>query len=145
MKSKKYLVTGGAGFTGCALVRRLVKQGHHVRVLDNFLRGSTSRLEDVLNRIEVVDADIRDAAAVKEACDGIDCVCHLAYLNGTEFFYTKPELVLDIGVKGMVNILDACIGKGVKDLVLASSSEVYQTPPHVPTAETVPLPPKKRW
>ena len=124
MKMRRYLVTGGTGFIGSALVKRLAKEGNKVRVLDNNLRGSPGRLKDVIDRIEMIDADIRDSAAVQDACEGIDCVCHLAYLNGTEFFYTKPELVLDIGIKGIVNVIEASISKGVKDFVLASSSEV---------------------
>jgi nucleoside-diphosphate-sugar epimerase len=66
-------------------------------------------------------------------------VYHLAYLNGTEYFYEKPELVLEIAVKGMMNVLEACMRHGVRRLVLASSSEVYQTPPQVPTDESAPL------
>ena len=88
------------------------------------------------SRLELVQGDIRDAAAVRQATRGVDGVCHLAYINGTEFFYTKPRLVLEVAVKGMMNVLDACWRHGVRDLVLASSSEVYQTPPHVPTDET---------
>ena len=136
---KKYLVTGGTGFIGSAFVRGLLKQGHQVRILDNNLRGKLNRLEDVASHIEFVDGDVRERDVVEEAVKGVDSVCHLAYLNGTEFFYTKPELVLEIGVKGMVNVLDACIHEGVRELFLASSSEVYQTPPKVPTDETVPL------
>src|SRR5262249_13029923 len=59
--------------------------------------------------------------------------------NGTEFFYSRPDLVLDVAVRGMVNVLDACREHAIGDLVLASSSEVYQTPPAIPTDETVPL------
>jgi nucleoside-diphosphate-sugar epimerase len=66
-------------------------------------------------------------------------VLHLAAVNGTEFFYSKPELVLEVAVKGMMNVLDACIAHGVKELFTASSSEVYQTPPVIPTGEAVPL------
>ena len=62
---------------------------------------------------------------------GVDDVHHLAFVNGTEFFYSAPELVLDVGVKGMVNVIDACHASDVRRLVLASSSEVYQTPPEV--------------
>ena len=54
---------------------------------------------------------------------------HLAFLNGTEFFYSQPDLVLDIGVKGIINVIDGCRIEGVRELFLASSSEVYQTPP----------------
>jgi len=136
---KKYLVTGGTGFIGSALVRRLVGEGCAVRVLDSNLRGRPERLADVADRIELVEADIRDPAAVREACRGVDCVVHLAFINGTEYFYTMPELVLEVGVKGMVNVLDGCIANGVRELALASSSEVYQTPPRIPTGEDAPL------
>ncbi|MBD3296683.1 MAG: NAD-dependent epimerase/dehydratase family protein, partial [Candidatus Omnitrophica bacterium] len=82
---------------------------------------------------------IRDADKVKKTLKGVDGVCHLAFVNGTEFFYSKPEIVLEVGVKGMINVLDGCVENGVKEIVLASSSEVYQTPPLVPTPENVPL------
>ena len=139
LRGRRFLVTGGTGFLGSGLVRGLLAQGAVVRSLDDDSRGATRRLEDVLSKIEIVRGDVRDPATVARAVRGVDCVCHLAYLNGTEFFYSKPELVLEIGVKGMMNVLDACIAEGVKDLVLASSSEVYQTPPRVPTDESVPL------
>jgi|SRR3989338_1420486 len=135
----KYLVTGGMGFIGNALVRRLLKDRHQIKVFDNGFRGGFGRLKDVSSQIEVVKADIRELKAVREACKGVDAVCHLAYLNGTEIFYTKPELVLEVGVKGIVNIIDACIKEGVRELIVASSSEVYQTPPNIPTDEKVPL------
>jgi nucleoside-diphosphate-sugar epimerase len=109
-------------------------------VLDDNSRGAPRRLTDVQNDIEfIAGGDIRDAAAVQAAVRGVDEVHHLAFVNGTEFFYSAPELVLDVGVKGMVNVIDACRSAGVGRLVLASSSEVYQTPPHVPTDETAPL------
>lgn len=136
-RKKIFLVTGGTGFIGARLVQQLVNEGHQVKVLDNDLRGSEKRLKDILGKIELIKADIRDYTAVEKACQGVDSVCHLAYLNGTEFFYTKPELVLEIGVKGIINVLDGCIKAGVKELILASSSEVYQTPTAVPTDETV--------
>lgn len=139
MKAKRYLVTGGTGFIGSALVRRLVQNGNEVRVLDNNSRGSTGRLADIANEIEFIEADIRDAAAVNKATQGIDAMLHLAYVNGTEFFYSKPELVLDIAIRGMLNVIDACRAHGIRDMVLASSSEAYQTPPLIPTPEEVPL------
>ncbi len=133
------LVTGGSGFIGAALVKALVRDGHAVRVLDDNSRGAFRRLAEVADAIEFMPGDIRDAAAVTRAVHGMDEVHHLAFVNGTEFFYSAPELVLDVGVKGMVNVIDACRSEGVRSLILASSSEVYQTPPRIPTDESVPL------
>jgi nucleoside-diphosphate-sugar epimerase len=129
------LVTGGSGFIGSALVKALVRDGHAVRVLD----GAPRRLKEVEGDIEFIGGDIRDAALVTRAVHGMDEVHHLAFVNGTEFFYSAPELVLDVGVKGMINVIDACRSEGIRSLVLASSSEVYQTPPRVPTDEHAPL------
>lgn len=96
-------------------------------------------MKDIAGDFEFVGADIRDAGAVTRATKGVESVCHLAFINGTEFFYSKPDLVLDVGVKGIVNVIDACLKEKVEELVLASSSEVYQTPPTIPTNEDVPL------
>jgi nucleoside-diphosphate-sugar epimerase len=137
--SRFYLVTGGTGFVGSALVRHLLHQGHRVRVLDDDSRGSVGRLQDLQGACEFVAADIRDAETVTKATKGVDSVCHLAFVNGTEFFYSRPEFVLDVAVKGMVNVIDACIKHNVGEFILASSSEVYQTPSVVPTPESVPL------
>jgi nucleoside-diphosphate-sugar epimerase len=139
MSLKTYVVTGGTGFIGSALVRRLVAEGHRVRVLDDNSRGAARKLGDAAAAVELALGDVRDPRAVKEAIRGADCVCHLAYVNGTEYFYSKPEQVLDVAVKGMINVLDACVEHGVGEFVLASSSEVYQTSPVVPTPENVPL------
>lgn len=133
---KTYLVTGGSGFLGSALVRRLVREGHRVRVFDDDSRGDIARLRDVAGSFEHFAGDVRDAEALKKAVRGVDCVCHLAFINGTEFFYSKPDLVLDVAVKGIVNVLDACQLHNVAELVLTSSSEVYQNPPKIPTDET---------
>lgn len=137
--TKRILVTGGLGFLGASLVRKLVKRGDTVRVLDNSSRGSTEKLGDCEKDTEIITGDIRDPKVVRSAVKGMDQVHHLAFVNGTEYFYKYPAYVLDVGVKGMVNVIDSCIQEGIKDLVVASSSEVYQTPPMVPTPETVGL------
>tara|TARA_Y100000310_G_scaffold202413_1_gene202567 strand:+ start:3192 stop:4184 length:993 start_codon:yes stop_codon:yes gene_type:complete len=139
MERKKYLVTGGTGFIGSALVKRLVSEGHKVRVLDNDIRGVKERLDDFKDKIELIECDIRNSSEVQKACVGIDSVIHLAYINGTEYFYKMPELVLEVGVKGMVNIIDGCIRENIKEIILASSSEVYQSAEKIPTDESVPL------
>ncbi len=112
----KVLVTGGSGFIGSALVKALLRAGANVRVLDDNSRGHPRRLADVKDDIEFVAGDIRDAAAVEAACRGIDEVHHLAFVNGTEFFYTQPDLVLDVGVRGMLNVIDACRKHGIGKL-----------------------------
>lgn len=139
LEGQKVLVTGGTGFLGRGLVRGLLRAGAVVRSFDNDSRGSCDRLKDVAEEVELITGDMRDAGAVRKAVRGVDLVCHLAYINGTEYFYSKPELVLEVAVKGMMNVLDACLAEGVKQLALASTSEVYQKPPIVPTPEEVPL------
>jgi nucleoside-diphosphate-sugar epimerase len=136
---RRYLVTGGTGFLGSALARRLVGEGARVRVLDDNSRGDAARLRDLRDRIELVHGDIRDAAVVARACEGVDVICHLAFVNGTEFFYTKPELVLDVAVKGISNVIDGGMRHHVPELMVMSSSEVYHEPDRVPTDETVAL------
>lgn len=136
---KLYLVTGGTGFLGSNLVRALVDRGNRVRVLDNNFRGSLDKLgSELVSKIELVEADIRDRDAVMRATEGVDITCHLAFINGTRYFYEMPQTVLDVGLRGTINTLEACIEQGVKEYVFASSSEVYQTPPSTPTPEDVP-------
>lgn len=139
MSAARILVTGGSGFIGAALVKRLVREGHRVRVLDDNSRGAPRRLAGVEKDIEFIGGDVRLFDTVVAAARGMDEVHHLAYINGTEFFYSAPELVLDVGVKGMVNVIDACRRHDIGRLILASSSEVYQTPPRIPTDESAPL------
>ncbi len=139
MSGRRILVTGGSGFIGSALVKALLRAGNRLRVLDDNSRGNARRLKEVAADIDFIAGDIRDTEAVAAAAAGMDEVHHLAFVNGTEFFYTAPELVLDVGVRGMVNVIDACRRHGIGTLLLASSSEVYQTPPKIPTDETAPL------
>jgi len=139
MAAKKYLVTGGTGFIGAALVLRLLEQGFAVRVLDNNSRGAERRLGKAVADVELVVGDVRSAEFVAASVKGVDAVQHLAFVNGTENFYKHPDLVLEVGAKGMINVVDACIAHGVPELILASSSEVYQSPPEVPTDESAPL------
>src|SRR5690242_6729558 len=113
----RYLVTGGSGFIGSAITRKLVADGHFVRVLDNLSRGSKQNTPKKSN-LEFFHADIRDSEGVEAASKDIDVVIHLAYINGTRYFYEKPDLVLDVGVKGMLNVLDAAKKQGVSKLFL---------------------------
>jgi UDP-glucose 4-epimerase len=136
---RRVVVTGGGGFIGAYLVKELVRRDFDVVVVDNLVRGDSSRFAEVADEVEVHTADVRDADAVANACRGAEVVMHLAAINGTENFYKHPELVLDVGLRGALAVVDACRAAGVPDLVVASSAEVYQTPAVVPTPEDVPL------
>lgn len=107
--------------------------------MDNNSRGNLERLgSGLLGQVDYVEGDIRDASTVRAAVDGMDLVVNMAFINGTKYFYEVPERVIEVGVKGSLNVLEACIDAGVRQYVYASSSEVYQTPEKVPTAEDVP-------
>lgn len=136
---KNILVTGGTGFIGSNIVNRLVNRGYNVSVLDNNQRGFSSRLKKNIKKIKIYIGDIRDKRIVSLACKNIHTVVHLAYVNGTKFFYQKPDLILDIAIRGMLNISDACKQNKVKDFILFSSSEVYSNPDIIPTPENISL------
>lgn len=131
-----HLVTGGSGFLGSALVRELLGRGLRVRVLDDHSRG---RPERVPVEAELVTADVRDRAALREAMGGVSTVWHLAAVNGTATFYDQPDRVLEVGVGGTLAAIEAALAAGADRLVLASSSEVYHQPAQIPTPESVPL------
>ena len=132
---KNILVTGGSGFIGSAIVSYLVKSGYKVIVYDNNSRGKTERLAKVRKYIKFIKGDIRDKKKLLSITGKVDTVIHLAYVNGTKFFYKKPFEILDIAVNGLINILEFCKKKKVKNFFLASSSEVYQNPLKIPTDE----------
>tara|TARA_B100000945_G_scaffold305265_1_gene291576 strand:+ start:1841 stop:2788 length:948 start_codon:yes stop_codon:yes gene_type:complete len=136
---KKYLITGGSGFIGSALAIRLLQEGSEVVVFDNNSRGCIENLSEYKSEIQFINGDIRNKEDVLNACIGIDAVCHLAYINGTSTFYAKPHLILEVALKGMMNIIDACIKNNISEFFLASSSEVYQNPIIIPTDESIEL------
>jgi UDP-glucose 4-epimerase len=136
---KRVVVTGGGGFIGAYLVKRLVRDGWDVAVVDSMVRGDASRFADVADDVDLHTCDVRDQAALEKAFAGAEVVMHLAAINGTENFYTQPELVLDVGMLGALAVVNAGRAVGVPDLVVASTAEVYQTPEIIPTPETIPL------
>ena len=135
MKNKTFLVTGGTGFIGSNICKLLIKKKYRVKIFDNNLRGDLNNIKKIKKKIKFIKGDIRNSDALIRASRNTDAVIHLAYINGTKYFYTKPVLVLDIAIKGVINVIEACIKNKVKELYLASSSEVYQTPEKIPTNE----------
>ncbi len=137
MTNNNVLVTGGTGFIGFNLVKKLLKNGYNVTVLDNNSRGNIKKLKNYIKEINFVDCDIRDFEKVKNITRNINKVFHLAAINGTKNFYEKPGDVIEVGVKGIINIIDSCILNNVSEFYLASTSEVYNLPPKIPTDENV--------
>lgn len=135
----KAVVTGGCGFIGSYLTRKLVENGIDVVVVDSLVRGDLGRISDLSKKISYLNLDIRNEDALTSAFKGAEVVFHLAAVNGTENFYTQPELVLDVGIRGAIAVVNACRKASVKDLVVASTAEVYQTPVVIPTPETIEL------
>jgi nucleoside-diphosphate-sugar epimerase len=131
----KILVTGGLGFLGSRLADALAGEGHEVVALDNGFRDSGERPAAV----RVIDADVRDADAVREGSRGADAVIHLAAIQGTGNFYAIPDQVLDVNLRGTMSVAQACGEEGVTRLVFSSSSEVYGEPRAFPTPEGHPL------
>jgi nucleoside-diphosphate-sugar epimerase len=133
---KTFLVTGGTGFIGSNITKMLLKQGHKVYIFDNNFRGKLSRIEKFKNKnLRFFKGDIRNYQQLYKAFKNVDAVIHLAYINGTKFFYTQPTLVLDVAIKGLMNVIDICVKKKIREVYIASSSEVYQTPNKIPTDE----------
>ncbi len=133
----RILVTGGTGFIGSHITRFLVNTGHAVRVLDNNSRGSLERISDLAGKFEFIEGDITDYSVTEQATKDIDTIVHLAFVNGTANFYNHPDRVLNVALKGMLSIGSAISKWGIRNLILASSSEVYQFPKVLPTPENV--------
>lgn len=129
-------VTGGTGFLGSAICNNLLKQGYSVIAFDNFSRKS--HIKENYN-YDVFEGDIRnknDLQACITKYNGFDAMWHFAYVNGTEQFYKNPQLVLDVGVKGVINTLDVSLENKIKNYLLVSTSEVYNEPINIPTPES---------
>lgn len=138
------LVTGADGFIGSHLVERLVRDGVKVRAFCYYNSfGSLGWLDhcpkEARDALDVRFGDIRDAAFVAEACQGVDAVAHLAALIAIPYSYSAPSSYLETNVTGTLNVLEAVRRHGVSRLVHTSTSEVYGTPDTLPIRETHPL------
>ena len=116
----RLLLTGGCGFIGANLAPMLRSRGHEVRILDNLSRGKVEFLDDPA-AYEIVQADIRDPAALAEACAGREAVVHLAAYGSVVESVAAPVENFRINVEGTFNVLDAARNAGVKRVVFAST------------------------
>jgi len=131
----KILVTGGTGFLGCNLVKSLCQKNYTPVVFDNNCRGERKNLEAVKDKIIFIEGDVTKKEEIKHAAEGCSEIFHLAFINGTRYFYEKPELVLEVGIKGALNTLEVALENNIDKYILASSSEVYNQPENIPTDE----------
>lgn len=132
---KRIFVTGGSGFIGAGVINELVKDKYKIICFDNYFRGGKDKFSKNTKGIKFVKGDVRDLRSLIKYSKNCDMILHLAFINGTKYFYEKPDLVLDVGVKGMINVIEATKINKIRELIVASSSEVYQTPEVVPTLE----------
>jgi nucleoside-diphosphate-sugar epimerase len=131
----RYLVTGGAGFIGCNLVRYVLRKGHQVVVLDNFATGKRQNLADLAGKIDLIEGDIRDRAAVDGAMRGCAAVFHQAALGSVPRSVADPVTTHDANVNGTVTVLESARAAGVMRVVFAASSSAYGEQPASPKHE----------
>ncbi|MEM9023761.1 MAG: NAD-dependent epimerase/dehydratase family protein [Bacteroidota bacterium] len=130
---KKVLVTGGAGFIGSHLVRKLVEEGYEVVVLDSLLRGNKID-KDVIGKINLVNGDVRDRDTVIELSRGCEWIYHFAAVLGVDVVADNPVETMDTEIIGMKNVTEAAILHRIDKIIYASTSGVYG---HSAIAESV--------
>lgn len=137
----KVLVTGGAGFIGSHLVKKLVHDGHEVTVLDNLSTGRLENLDhlDSEQRLSFVEGDIRDRQLLDDCVRGKDRVVHLAAIASVPYSVKNPSETHDVNVEGTVNVLRASSRHNIGKVVYASSCAVYGEPRFVPVTEHHPF------
>lgn len=135
LKNVPVLVTGGGGFIGSHLVDALVERGATVRVLDNFSTGRRENLEHCIERIDLVEGDVRDLDACRKACHGVAFVFHEAALGSVPRSMRDPATTIAINVIGTANVFTAAKDVGTRRVVYASSSSVYGDSEALPKRE----------
>ncbi len=132
-----YLVTGGAGFIGSHIARRLLADGHRVRVLDNLSTGNMDKLADVIDRVEFVEGDLRQEADCQAACAGVEMVFHEAALPSVPRSVEDPQTFHDNNINGTFQLFLAAQEAGCRRIIYAASSSAYGDQPTQPKRETM--------
>ncbi len=141
----RYLVTGGAGFIGSHIVEELVRRGEWVRVLDNFSTGRRENIAPLLDRIELLEGDLRDMPTVCQAVDGVTCVLHQGAVSSVLRSVQDPQTSHAVNATGTLNLLIAARDAGVRRVVYASSSAIYGDSPALPKREDMLPAPKSPY
>ena len=132
------LVTGGGGFIGSHLVRRLLRDGARVRVLDNFATGRRSNLAEVLDEVELIEGDLQSYERVHNAVRGCEVAFHLGALPSVPRSIQDPLTSNATNVIGTLNVLLAARDEGLRRVVHASSSSLYGASRELPKQEQMP-------
>ncbi len=133
----KVLVTGGAGFIGSHICERLVKEGHQVVAYDNLSSGKRENLAHLASRVELVEADVRDAPQLDYYASGCDLIYHEAAIVSVPYSVEHPQETHDVNIQGTLNVLMAAKRRSVKRVVFACSAAVYGDDPEMPKRETM--------
>lgn len=133
----KFAVTGGAGFIGSHLVKKLISENHQVIVIDNFHTGKEENLKQIIKCIEIQKTDIRDFDQLKKTLKKVDGVFHKAALTKVPESFIKPEEYNDVNVVGTDNVFKIAKEYNLK-VVYASSSSVYGNTEKIPIKEDFP-------
>jgi nucleoside-diphosphate-sugar epimerase len=137
----RFLVTGGAGFIGSHIVRRLVAENHFVRVIDNFCTGNSERLRDVHAAIELIEGDLAKPNVCDRAVAGVDYVIHQAAIPSVQRSIRDPIGTNRANVTATLNLLESSRNEGVKRFVYAASSSAYGNTAVLPKHEAMPASP----
>lgn len=131
----KALVTGGAGFIGSHISERLVRDGHQVIAYDNLSSGKRENLAHLAGKVELVEADVRDAPQLDFYASGCDVIFHEAAVVSVPYSVEHPQETHDVNIQGTLNVLLAAKRRSVKRVVFACSAAVYGEDPEMPKRE----------
>lgn len=133
-----YLITGIAGFIGSSLARAILARGDDVRGIDNFSTGKRGNIAELLDRIDVREADLLDLEAMQSACRGVDYVLHEAAIPSVPRSVLNPLESNQANIDGTLNVLVAARDAKVKRVIYAASSSAYGDTPTLPKREDMP-------
>lgn len=143
---KKYVVTGGAGFIGSALVRGLIaREDGEIHVIDNLLSGSKQNLKEVWSKMELYVTDIRNYEEIFPVIRGADAVFHLAAIPSVPRSIREPVPSHEVNIDGTFNVFRAAVEGSAKRIVYAASSSAYGDTDVLPKVETMMPRPKSPY
>ncbi|MFH1472847.1 MAG: SDR family oxidoreductase [bacterium] len=141
----KYLITGGAGFIGSNIVKKLVDLGQDVRVIDNFSTGKKENVEPFLDKVEFIEGDFTDPNLARKAVNGVDYILHQGAIPSVPQSIDDPVKTNDANISGTLNMLIASRDAGVKRFIYAASSSAYGDSLIMPKIESMNVSPKSPY